>query len=240
MVRFSRLLILAFGLGCSAPLMAADPGSADYHLEWERSGDLLQFVLPLAGVGLSFLLDSPAAPATRTTDPEASLTQTRGVEIRWPGPQIDGRTRHDFVVGLLRMETATYAIKYALDETRPNGANRSFPSGHTASAFFGAEYIRQNYGPWAGLPAYAAAGWVGYTRVYSQHHYWHDVFAGALLGIMSNWNDGQIPTRWGLLKIAPGLINSPGRLLGHQDDRDSPPGIGRSSPTLGLTLRLDL
>ncbi len=238
MLPVRRLLLIITALGTGFPAWAGNPAGSDYHVEWERSGDLLQFVLPLAGIGLTFLLD-PLASAPPSNDNSAQATQAAESPMRWPGPQIDGRFRHDFLVGLLRMEMTTYAVKYAIDEIRPNGSGQSFPSGHTASAFFGAEYMRREYGPWVGIPAYAAAGWVGYTRVYSQHHYWHDVFAGALLGVMSNWNNGQIPTRWGPLQIAPGLINSPGPLLGSSAASTPYPAFRGGHQTLGLTLHFD-
>lgn len=239
MLPVRRLLLIVTTLGTGFPAWAANPASSGYHVEWERSGDLLQFVLPLAGIGLTFLLDPLASAPPPSEETSAQATQATGSPMHWPGPQIDGRSRHDFLIGLLRMEMTTYAVKYAIDETRPNGSGQSFPSGHTASAFYGAEYMRREYGPWVGFPAYAAAGWVGYTRVYSQHHYWHDVFAGALLGVMSNWNNGQIPTRWGRLQIAPGLIHSPGPLLGISDTNPQHPAIRGSQQTIGLTLHLD-
>ena len=74
-----------------------------------------------------------------------------------------------------------YGLKYAVDKERPDGGARSFPSGHTASAFAGASYLHYRYGwQWA-LPAYAAAGLVGYSRVEADRHDWYDVVAGAAI-----------------------------------------------------------
>jgi hypothetical protein len=104
------------------------------------------------------------------------------------------------------MEVATYALKYAINADRPNGGSQSFPSGHTAAAFMGAEFIRKEFGPWWGVPAYGAASWVGYTRVKSHNHYWRDVIGGAALGILSNYDFGSIKTRSGTLSISPTLM----------------------------------
>jgi len=80
----------------------------------------------------------------------------------------------------------TYALKIAVDETRPNGGHYSFPSGHTSSSFSCAEFLRGRYGWRYGVPAYLAAAFVGYSRVESDNHYAHDVLAGAAIGVISS------------------------------------------------------
>ncbi|MFN3740308.1 MAG: phosphatase PAP2 family protein [Thermodesulfovibrionales bacterium] len=80
----------------------------------------------------------------------------------------------------------TYALKYSLNTKRPNGGDYSFPSGHTSAAFAGAGFIHQRYGWEYGVPAYALASFVGYSRIHSKNHYWYDVLGGAVIGIGSN------------------------------------------------------
>ena len=76
-------------------------------------------------------------------------------------------------------------IKYLAGVERPNGANsQSFPSGHTATAFLGAELVRLEYGPWWGLAAYSFALYTGIMRVYHNRHWTTDVLAGAGFGIL--------------------------------------------------------
>lgn len=81
----------------------------------------------------------------------------------------------------------TYALKYSVNETRPNGGSQSFPSAHTSVSFSGAEYMRKRYGWEYGVPAYAAASFVAYSRVESGEHHPHDVVAGAAIGILSSY-----------------------------------------------------
>ena len=83
-------------------------------------------------------------------------------------------------------EGLTLALKYSINETRPNGGHLSFPSGHTSLSFASAEFMRRRYGWTFGAPAYAIAVFVGYSRVESHEHYVHDVLAGAAVGIISS------------------------------------------------------
>lgn len=82
-------------------------------------------------------------------------------------------------------EGATYVLKYSVNERRPNGGNYSFPSGHTSISFTSAEFMRKHYGWWYGIPCYALAAFVGYSRIEGHYHYFHDVAAGAGIGFLS-------------------------------------------------------
>ena len=81
------------------------------------------------------------------------------------------------------------AFKYGFAKERPDcSAKNSFPSGHTFTAFVGAEIIRREYGkehPWIAVAAYGVATVVGIMRVYNNRHWAGDVLAGAGLGILS-------------------------------------------------------
>ena len=78
----------------------------------------------------------------------------------------------------------TLALKHTVRQQRPNGrAYNSFPSGHATTAFTFATVISARHGWYAGVPAYLLASLVGYQRISSKAHYFHDVLAGAMLGI---------------------------------------------------------
>lgn len=81
------------------------------------------------------------------------------------------------------------AFKYYFAKERPDSSTKnSFPSGHTFTAFVGAEVLRREYGkeyPWIAVAGYAVATLVGVMRVYNNRHWAGDVLAGAGLGILS-------------------------------------------------------
>ena len=79
-------------------------------------------------------------------------------------------------------------LKYTIRAERPYpGVYNSFPSGHTITAFFGAEMLRREYGeeyPGIAIAGYTVATTVGFLRVYNNRHWASDVIAGAGLGIL--------------------------------------------------------
>jgi len=80
----------------------------------------------------------------------------------------------------------TSSIKHIVREQRPDTSTRnSFPSGHTATAFVGAELCRREYGLGIGIGAYVVASSVGVMRLYNERHWVGDVLAGAGIGILS-------------------------------------------------------
>lgn len=87
------------------------------------------------------------------------------------------------------MGSTVYAVKNITKVERPNGSARnSFPSGHTATAFMGAELLRREYwevSPWIGVAGYAIAAGTGFFRMYNNRHWLTDVVAGAGIGILS-------------------------------------------------------
>jgi hypothetical protein len=82
-----------------------------------------------------------------------------------------------------------FSVKSWSHERRPDGSDfASFPSGHTAEAFVGAEFMRLEYkdvSPWYGIAGYAMATATGVLRMYNDKHWLSDVVAGAGVGIAS-------------------------------------------------------
>jgi len=102
--------------------------------------------------------------------------------------------KEKFTDRLLKTATAgiicwglTAPLKEIAGETRPDlSADNSFPSGHTATAFFGAELIRlSGHSIAITIPAYLTATAVGCLRIHNNRHWFCDVVAGAGFGILS-------------------------------------------------------
>ena len=79
----------------------------------------------------------------------------------------------------------TKGLKLIVDSPRPDASDsNSFPSGHCALAFAGAELVRIQHG-WAwGSAAYGCAIAVAGMRLYNDAHWFSDVLAGAGTGIL--------------------------------------------------------
>ena len=97
----------------------------------------------------------------------------------------------------------THSLKKIVNRERPNGANnRSFPSGHTATAFTAAELLHQEFGhisPWISIAGYTTASATAYLRMYNNQHWLGDVLAGAAIGMASTkfiyWVNQQLQAR---------------------------------------------
>jgi membrane-associated phospholipid phosphatase len=81
-------------------------------------------------------------------------------------------------------------LKKLVPRNRPGSRleRDSFPSGHTATAFMGAELLRRAAKDKSALVAYAGYGVAIATaalRVYNKKHWLSDVVAGAAIGILS-------------------------------------------------------
>jgi membrane-associated phospholipid phosphatase len=98
----------------------------------------------------------------------------------------DSEGRAQFHWSFLTTLGVTQGLKYSIDAERPNGGKRAFPSGHTSAAFQGAAFVHMRYGLSYGLPAYALASFVGYSRVASDQHHPRDVYAGAAIGTLAS------------------------------------------------------
>ncbi len=81
-------------------------------------------------------------------------------------------------------------VKESVHRVRPNYSYKinSFPSGHTATAFLGAEILcheLRDTNKALAYSGYVVAAVTGVLRVYDNKHWFSDVVAGAVLGIAS-------------------------------------------------------
>ena len=79
-------------------------------------------------------------------------------------------------------------LKYTVKTLRPDGSTRnSFPSGHTAFAFGGAQFLHKEYGyksPLYSIAGYAMATTTGGLRILNNRHWFSDVVVGAGLAML--------------------------------------------------------
>lgn len=160
------VLIATGSIGvCNGWFHSVNRDVKDNMTEWRKNkyvkvDDYLQYLPVAANVGLG-------------------LT---GIKARHPLRERVACTATAYLV----MGIMVNVTKRAVGEKRPDtNARNSFPSGHTATAFMGAELVRKEYGNAAGLCAYAVATSVAVMRLYNNRHWLNDIIAGAGMGIMS-------------------------------------------------------
>ncbi|RAK02840.1 PAP2 superfamily protein [Larkinella arboricola] len=166
----------------------------------ERRYPLKAFIVPaaLAGVGTALLGHPTREPFTSTGHVSAADDYLRfgpyglRVALQAAGVKPAIKLGDEIAVTVLSnvvMGGVTEGLKRTVQSTRPDGSNRrSFPSGHTAVAFTGAELLHQAYkhkSPWISIAGYAMATATGVLRVANEKHHWADVLTGAGIGIAS-------------------------------------------------------
>lgn len=123
-----------------------------------RAGDFLSLALPLATLGTEW----------------------------WRGDREGAR---QYALSFVATTGSTEVLKRVTGVERPDRSNDlSFPSGHAARAFSAAAYVRARHGLVPSVPLYAAALYVGHTRVEARRHRWQDVLgAAALAEVSAHW-----------------------------------------------------
>jgi membrane-associated phospholipid phosphatase len=150
----------AFAVLLCAPTPA---GAAAKNSTIESAGTYVAVALPLAAGGITLWKDD------------------------WQG------TAQLALSTVLTVGTA-YGLKHIVRECRPFAHPcshdstdwDSFPSDTSAMAFAPAQFLWQRYGWEYGLPAYAAAAFVGYSRVDTKRHHWWDVATSAAISLGYN------------------------------------------------------
>ncbi len=118
----------------------------------------------------------------------------------------EGDIRKPIVIGVSLATTAaiTFGLKYTVNRPRPfvtypdiikksEAGSKSFPSGHTSSAFALATSVSLCYPKWYVIaPSYIWACTVGYSRMRLGVHYPTDVIMGALIGSACAWGSWEV------------------------------------------------
>jgi len=144
--------------------------------------------LGIAAIAAFGIASGAATPASASSDSieTAGTAIAVGIPVTAAGISLF-KSDYD---GILQLSVSTlsavgisYGLKQVVHEERPDHSDfHSFPSETTSGAFAGAAYLQRRYGWDYGLPAYALAAFVGYSRVESKQHHWWDVAAGAAIG----------------------------------------------------------
>jgi len=122
----------------------------------ERVGDALRLVLPATSLGVTLALE-------------------------------DHDGTGEFLVGFAVNTVVTEGLKRLIHKDRPDGSDdRSFPSGHTSTAFQAASFIHFRYGLRYAAPAYAGAIFAGYSRVRARKHFVEDALVGLAIGTLTS------------------------------------------------------
>ena len=97
----------------------------------------------------------------------------------------------------------TLVLNALIHKDTPTGdEDDAFPSAHSSISFSSAAFMQRRYGWRTGLPAYLAAGYVGWLRVKTDEHDWADVLGGAALGVgaatifTKRWTNQVAVTPW--------------------------------------------
>jgi membrane-associated phospholipid phosphatase len=119
----------------------------------------------------------------------------------------DRETTHigsDLVRAQVLNAVITRATKAVVGRKRPGGSHDSFPSGHSSATFATAAVLANHYGWEAGVPIYAVASFVAWTRIRDQSHWASDVVMGATVGIISGYTvtRGHRDRGWAVIPLA--------------------------------------
>jgi membrane-associated phospholipid phosphatase len=165
---------------------------------WSRES-VTPFLFGAAATGGAAFVDDSVRDAV--SDPDSSF----GDALEWPGeapattlPVIvlfaAGRfargerfraMTYDLGEAALVSFAYTGLLKVTVRRERPDGSDQySFPSGHASHAFTLAAVTERHYGWKLGVPMYALAGAVAYSRLVQDKHYLSDVVAGATIGFI--------------------------------------------------------
>lgn len=164
-----------------------------------RNGALFRPRLPIT-LGAVFVCAfgqaSAATPVRLTTSQKTIENVGNGVALALPVVAGGVSLLHDqdwdglgeFIEATGLTVGSALILKQIVHERRPDHSDyQSFPSDTAALADSSADYLWARYGWQYGLPAYAAALFVGYSRVDAKKHHWYDVAASGAIAFGFNY-----------------------------------------------------
>jgi len=158
--------------------------------------NLVPFLAGGAAAGASSIFDDDVRRSV--ANPDSGFGKTLETAGAWPASVLVGGlftagrlvrdqrfrdTSYDLLDAMVVNFGYTQLLKVTVRRERPDGSNNaSFPSGHASNAFALAAVAERHYGWKVGVPSYAVAAVIGYSRIVRDKHYLSDVVAGATLG----------------------------------------------------------
>jgi membrane-associated phospholipid phosphatase len=157
-------LIAGIGGGSAAVVRPLDDNISTWasglsHASYTRAGDIAGNGWTQTGAAVAIYAAGLAAGSPRTTHIGSDLI------------------RAQFLTGII-----TQGLKVGVRRARPGGGHHSFPSGHTSASIVTAGVLEGNFGWKAGLPAYAGAAFIAWTRLRDDQHWLTDAVIGATIG----------------------------------------------------------
>ncbi|MXR68718.1 phosphatase PAP2 family protein [Shewanella sp. JBTF-M18] len=177
--------------------------TANTYLKYLLPALMLGPLIPQDALGKSEILQGQSGTVSEVGDVvQIALPAAGLIGALWIG---DTEGAWQVTKGVATTAAITHTLKFGYERLRPDGSEaNSFPSGHTSAAFSGAAFIHHRYGNAYGIPAYAAAAFVGGSRIWANRHYMDDVLAGGSIAVMTSlyFTDPYAQTD---LVIAPSL-----------------------------------
>jgi len=167
---FSWPILLLLGGGAVSGGLSRIDGDVQKHFTHPHLGEINTII---DDVGPAYVLD-----------PAAAAVWGMGKLIKNDEVAFTGENLFE---ALIFTQALTGWTKIVADRQRPNGDKWGFPSDHTAEFFSIATVLTSLYGPYAAIPSYLVAGFVGYSRIDSNSHYLSDVVMGAVIGTAVGW-----------------------------------------------------
>ena len=210
---FSLLLTCTNTMAAQQPIGDSIPAIGCNTKQWIAPAALFTAGSSIAAIPALRKLESkvyngfnPARESTHIDDYTQYLPALAVFTLDAAGLKGRNRPKQQFLLYALGNVTAAVIVqpmKRIVQRERPNSSDfRSFPSGHTSTAFVAAEFLHQEFGhhsAWISVAGYATAAATGYLRLYNNQHWLGDVLAGAAIGMASTkfiyWMNREIKNK---------------------------------------------